>query len=191
MWTKDQVRPTDEVYVGLIPLGLYRQLARLTDCIDYHCHFDMGVCSGYNDKWADFERLFKNNAGCCCSSCAESFGYWDEQQYIDEVQFKAMDRAFNAHTGFWRPGGCILPRELRGTACLTYNCSTGLTEPESLLLETLRLGILDNGEAGRIRAVSNNAVTLAEKLGIIENPGEPVKELFENVIGYCDRRLTK
>jgi hypothetical protein len=102
----------------------YQKLAELTEHINYHCNFKPnGSCRGYN---------MINNGICCCYFCFSSIGHHKELP-CNYNQLMAYCKLFEPEKkgkngklealGFWRAGkGCILPRKMRSSICLSYNC---------------------------------------------------------------------
>jgi hypothetical protein len=103
----------------------YERFAKLTEHIDYHCDFKKdGTCKRY-------KKPSRDNA-CCCDGCFSLIGYHRElpndynrlRLYADLFKPKEYDENNNLlASGFWKRGkGCVLPREMRSSTCLTYSC---------------------------------------------------------------------
>jgi hypothetical protein len=104
-----------------------------TEFIDFECHFTKKGCKEHHYS--------TNPMMCCCSGCRYSVGYFTHRRYLNNGKWwgdesgrgglvlaspktvNTYNRLFDVQRGFWRPGkGCILPRELRSTTCVFYNC---------------------------------------------------------------------
>lgn len=90
------------------------------------CDFDeFGNCATIRNKHnrhlgakEDGKRYHYIHPGVgCCGMCAIRKGYlfekWDEKIY---------GKYFMPVVGFWRIGGCILPRKLRSVTCIGFKC---------------------------------------------------------------------
>lgn len=114
----------------------YKELANLTEKIDFGCNFKDGRCEG------------NSRVQGCCGSCRWNFGYLklrtikgkDKIEDIEKEMLYYTTKFHRIH-GFWRRNkGCILPREKRSTICLTHSCKGGYNHYEELLLRTLSGG---------------------------------------------------
>lgn len=91
----------------------WAKAADLADEVDFGCRFDEnGKCQG-SDRW-------DSAAACCCKDCAGNHGYLGA---LPVVALETVKRDYDGKTGFWRPGGCILPRKWRGYICQRYRCA--------------------------------------------------------------------
>jgi hypothetical protein len=188
-WPVDIV-PEEDVYIGFLPLDIYRRLAVLAQRLDFKCTFNAnGECSGYtksDGEWQQTDRFYNWHVGSCCTICRKRVGYWDEQPTIDLVQYNTMDKLFGRY-GFWRRGkGCILPWMYRSPTCLAYVCDDQVefNSAENLLLEAIRLGINRNIYDYDLSKVN----LLAANLGII-NEYTSLREGFEKIIVYCENMI--
>jgi hypothetical protein len=55
----------------------------------------------------------------CCARCAIAYGY---QRVMREEDLAYYAERFDPELGFWRPGGCNLPPDMRAEQCLSYFC---------------------------------------------------------------------
>jgi hypothetical protein len=78
--------------------------------VDYGCQFDGNGCC------QEFSHRDPMN---CCSGCNGTFGYW---AVIPPEAVEEVEAIFDDKTGFWRPGGCILPTEYKSAVCLNFQC---------------------------------------------------------------------
>ena len=110
----------------------YKELANLTEKIDFGCNFTNGKCENGRKKG-------------CCGSCRWAFGYLNPRfingkDTIKDIKKEMIYYAtkFHRFNGFWRRNkGCILPREKRSTTCLTHSCKGNFDSYQGLLLNTL------------------------------------------------------
>ena len=103
------------------PYLWFMKLAELTKYVDFGCDFDdSGVCKKYQGPGIhpDYDKGM-----CCCSGCKRCGGFLyvlPADRYLQEE----YARMYDDETGFWRKEkGCILPRRMRSSTCLTYNCT--------------------------------------------------------------------
>ena len=77
----------------------------------------------------------------CCGGCATNIGYLRQvPSNLNIIGIYA--KAFKEDTGFWRPDGCAIPRELRSETCVCYYCSEkNITIHEAVILQLIRQGI--------------------------------------------------
>lgn len=134
-----------------ISWDLYKQLAKATEMVNFKCEFDeRGICINRR-PYADqlyYKKHPRQLQMCCCSGCYYELGYQRTLQK-DERIINRLARHFDdgrEKKGYWRPKrGCILPRELRTTTCLSHYCRAAssegkLSEAENILLTVIRNG---------------------------------------------------
>lgn len=85
------------------PWEAYKTLAKMTE----HIYFGCDECTYYGERK-------------CCASCAGNLGF---MSHIRPADLPVLAEAFDEKLGFWREGGCIIPRELRSLICVTHNCT--------------------------------------------------------------------
>ena len=117
------------------PYMWFMELASLTEHIDFNCGFnERGICKKFRDYGG------KQDAMCCCHSCATQNGYL----YILPANCSIQNRyveMYDDKTGYWRKGkGCILPRRMRSQTCLTYSCGMvkSMRKPAYALFDLIR-----------------------------------------------------
>lgn len=128
-----KIRRITKLYSGW-PKPFYERLAERTAHVDYACRFDGDSCFRYKSDSPD------RKAKCCCSSCAQKIGYYENVDYEDLC---ALARLYDKELGFWRPGtGCIIPRRKRSSTCLVYHCASShrIKRKDLLLLMALDKG---------------------------------------------------
>lgn len=98
----------------------------VTATIDFKCEFSNGKCkeyewlstrspSGYKDHpKEDRDRM------CCCCNCHHEIGYL---KYIVDTDLATYAKHFTHTQGFWSENGCKLPRQLRSSICVFFNCN--------------------------------------------------------------------
>lgn len=59
---------------------------------------------------------------CCCGNCWSAGGYLSN---ILPQHKEFIFKNFLPIVGFWRLGGCVLPRRMRSTTCVGYYCGGG------------------------------------------------------------------
>lgn len=98
-------------------------LRKLTKYIDFGCAFVDGMCKGARAKLTNNKRKIDLPMRmCCCGGCAYTKGYL--RGFVLESNLETYNKLYKDKIGFWRPrGGCSLPRELRSSTCLYFNCS--------------------------------------------------------------------
>lgn len=124
---------------GLTPWWFIQDTRELANEIDFNkvCQFDrLGRCNGYK-----IGRPRKTQM-CCCHNCSGSLGYLEQVPKNIEV-LRLLAKSFDEKTGFWRKGGCALPRKYRSKTCLVYTCFSCiegrslLTDRENLILNII------------------------------------------------------
>jgi hypothetical protein len=135
-------------------------LAALTGEIDWDCQFVDGNCKSNREHLID-------RATCCCQGCYGTVGYL---QQIPPGAEDEVYAAWNRDTGFWGAGtGCLLPRRLRSSLCLRFNCrepSPALTALQYLFDGGLPMGLLETTPRPFIEQVASVRQQLIEE-GII------------------------
>jgi len=121
----------DAAYIGYktkgIPIKQMKLYKGLTSLVNYHC----------KDGCASHGVTEKGIGKCCCGSCKKNVGYLHNILYEDVTVYA---KSFGKD-GFWTETGCVLPRELRSSMCLTECCHTEkLTLSESNLIDIIRNG---------------------------------------------------
>lgn len=114
----EQIKVSNKSYGGLEWPEWYR-LAKMTAKIYYGCDFNKGKCAKLRE---DLEINPNASEMCCCSQCADNFGYLSYIQNNAKV-LKEISGLFEPKVGFWRKGsGCSLPRKYRSPTCLGFRC---------------------------------------------------------------------
>lgn len=137
---------------------IYKKYARLTELIDYKCDFDeSGIC-------VERRRHKGTNEMCCCSGCATTVG-WNPVLPKAKKDLKILAKFYSRKTGYWRSGkGCMLPRDLRSSTCLTHKCGHKLNECEENLLLALHSKAGGNGVPRYYEWGNNSRIPKAEVL---------------------------
>ena len=106
-----------------------KSLKTTTGLINFNCGFDVnGFCIPHKNS-------FYSNGMCCCKGCYYNIGYlW----CIHKLDISTYVRYFRVKIGFWRRGkGCILPRELRSSTCVSYMCEANCNLLEKVELNSI------------------------------------------------------
>jgi hypothetical protein len=90
----------------------WAEAADLADEIDFGCRWD-------SDGRCQDSKYWDSTAACCCKDCACNKGYLNA---LPAEAIETVKRDYDGKTGFWRSGGCILPRKWRSRVCQTYRC---------------------------------------------------------------------
>ena len=91
-------------------MEIIKSLKMISEDIEFPCEFNERGCQVHDTEV------------CCCQGCHETIGWFD---YIPEKDFPLYAKKFSDKNknGFWRKGkGCVLPRELRSTTCVSFLC---------------------------------------------------------------------
>jgi len=119
----------------------YEEYAELTSLLDFGCSFKGDACAenGLNLQRLKYykhkrrtatsaadKEFFSDTitklymAASCCLSCRSAVGHFNN---VNGDTLTLLAEKFDAKSGFWRKGrGCLLPRKLRSTTCLTHYC---------------------------------------------------------------------
>ena len=88
--------------------------------ISFGCAFLDGSCVGRRKRLG---RGFKDIGKICCRGCFHNVGYLRIKAEELPSEYKIL---FIHPGGFWREGGCILPKEMRSRRCTIYSCRDSL-----------------------------------------------------------------
>lgn len=99
-------------------LNAFRKLKGFTKYIDFNCQINEdGGC-----------KELTLSTRCCCSNCHDNAGFF---RIMIDKDISAYAKKFTK-LGFYRESkGCILPREMRSTTCLTTHCNHHPKDPFS------------------------------------------------------------
>jgi len=93
----------------------WAEFTELAGQLDFGCRFD---CDGCQGNKASCNSWTGETTG-CCGHCSDAIGYLLQ---VDASRIDEMVSLWNEETGWARPDGCALPRELRSGLCTTYRC---------------------------------------------------------------------
>lgn len=98
-----------------------KDLKTATQYLPFGCQFKSdGTCKTARKHVHKGWNEWRKNEMCCCKHCYKNSGYLD---LIHENDISTYNKSFINGVGFWRKNkGCLLPRELRSSTCLLYNC---------------------------------------------------------------------
>lgn len=125
----------------------YKSLKLSTAHIEFSCFTSgTGKCR---------DRIKTGSGMCCCSECYHNKGYFDERcDILFESDIPTYNSLFDSELGFWRSGvGCMLPRELRSTTCVCYNCESDDGKREMLYAISDKLKSSANQIRGSIAGI--------------------------------------
>jgi len=109
MWCVTVLETTPRWYT------IRKKLKSLTRFIDYGCNFRDGLCIRERKEHNTSER-------CCCGGCSLDSYFKYPEKVLTKEDALFFKKNYRLRMGFWRPTGCILPRELRPILCLGHRC---------------------------------------------------------------------
>lgn len=114
-------------------------LKNISKYIDFECDFGKGTNKNLCKRDVKWTASYTNGqikrlqaAGiCCCIGCADTRGHL--RSFILESHLDIYNKLYKKVIGFWRPRrGCSLPRELRSSTCLYFNCVNSIEKHSTL-----------------------------------------------------------